>query len=270
MIKKIFLCLCLVSNLKSVSQEYILETVVQKERAVLDLTIKKISSKGITGIIDRIGKIVLLEINENNQIYITENLDELSYVSVSGKNNNYNKVVNYNNELLNGKEIKNGNLSYRLQNFNGKKIISLVYQIEPTDLYIGIIQKNGDLDKVYKVEFVEDIDQKFEYLGLTVETPEPLDFRKSLLSQKKGSVVAASTQIVVKNPNGLKLELKTKTPQVELKNGESTLTVDNFNIEEKKEIGKNVFILTGKMDDLPLDIPSGQYKGTVYLELYSQ
>lgn len=267
----VFLGIYLIANFKSPSQEYILKTIPQREKGVLDLTIKKISSKPITGVIDRIDKTIFLEVYEDNYIYLTEDLNELNYVSVTGKNNNYNKVINYNSDLLSGKEIRNGNLLYILQNFNGKKIVKLTYQIEPNDLYVGIVQRNGDLEKVYKIELIENVDKKFEYLGLTIETPEALDFRKTSFSKGRSSKIAASTQIVVTNPNGLELMLKTKTDKVDLKNDENNiLTVENFNIEEKKESKKNIFTLTGNINNISPDTQPGQYKGVVYLELYSQ
>ncbi|MGL6067021.1 MAG: hypothetical protein ACRC0R_08060 [Cetobacterium sp.] len=261
------------------ADDYKLETIATRPNATLDLTVKKLSSKPITVIIDRIGKTALFEITENDHIYITENLDELSYVSVSGKDNNYNKIVNYNGDLLTGKEIRNGNLAYQLYSFNGKKVIDLKYEIEPTDLYVGIVTKDGDLEKVYKAEFVEDVDKKFETLGLTIETPETMDFTKAIFSGTRTNVVASRTQIVVNNPSNSELELRVRETQINLTNGTAELPIKSFEIENSgnqhngstdiNAKGKTTFILTGLMDKVELDAAAvGKYKGTVTLDLY--
>ncbi|MGL5000044.1 MAG: hypothetical protein ACRC5T_13875 [Cetobacterium sp.] len=281
MIKKYYISTLIffttVFNISS-AKEYKLETIATRPKATIDLTVKKLSSKPITVIIDRIGKTALLEISENNHIYITENLDELSYVSVSGKDNNYNKMVNYNGDLLTGKEIRNGNLAYKLYSFNGKKVIDLKYEIEPTDLYVGIVTKNGDLEKVYKADFIEDVDKKFETLGLTIETPENLDFTKAVFSGTRTNAVASRTQIVVNNPSGSELELVVREKSINLTNGSSQLPIKEFEVENLgnettgpswEQKGKTIFILTGIMDKSALDTAAvGKYKGTVTLDLY--
>lgn len=242
-----FILVCL--NLKG--DNYKIKTIQLKKNATIDLTIKKISSKPLIGIIDRLTKTILIEIEDTNDIYLTENLKDFNDITISGLNNN----------LSSEKDIIIRNLSYNLINFNNKKIVKLDYEIEPENLYIGIIDKKRDLKKVYKINYIEDLEKKFEYLGLTIENSSKIYFNES--SQ-------ASTEIIVNNPNGSKLAMNAKNLPVKLRNQNFEIEINKFNIEETIKKNQNIFKITGIIEAIPNNIPSGEYKGTLYLELYAK
>ena len=124
-----------------------------KEKAELNLSVTKLNSEEIEGVHDSEQNKIFFtldntehEIQSGDHIYVSEELQEVPSISTT---NGRRKI----NGMLNQKVLKEGTLEYTVTNENNITKIEINYNKFPKEIYIGILDKEYKIKKIFKGNF---------------------------------------------------------------------------------------------------------------------